>query len=131
MRKILFFFGVIVSCTTFIQAWNPPDGAYTFSTDTRNVSISTAIASPTRLMTRESFIQSSYIVNNSTCSVYLSTSSSGMSFSTTFSIPGVTAGNTPVIFNLGGGAANNYWGDIWGVSDCQSVAPKIGVFRTK
>lgn len=128
MKRI--WFGILISCSTLSWAWGPPDGSLVITSDTRTVSVSTAQASPTQLLTRDSFIQRTWIMNYSSCTLFVSSTSTSVSFATSFQIPAFsTAG--PSYFSPDGVNAP-FWGALWGASNCQGTSnSSAGIFRTK
>lgn len=129
MKRFLIWLGVILSCSTCIWAWNPSDGALVFTPDTRTLTISTTPASPTQILTRDSYIARTWIVNPSTCSVFLSSSSASASTSN-FKIYGTTA-TTGATYFTPDGVNTPWWGAMWAFSSCGGTPPEISIFRTK
>ncbi len=129
MKKLIIWFGLSISCTTIIMAIGPPDGSMNMTSDTRTVSVSTVSTSPTRLLTRDSFIQRNILINLSTCTVSLSTSST-VSLTTSFQIPGSSA---PVYQTFSPDGVNSpWWGDLYGVSNCAATSSSsMTIFRSK
>ncbi len=129
MKKLIIWFGISISCTTIILAFNPPDGSVNMTTDSRIVSVSTISTSPTRLLTKDSYIQRNILINISTCSVAMSTGTT-ISFSTSFQIPGSSA---PVYQTFSPDGVNSpYWGDLYGISNCAGTSnSQMSIFRSK
>src|ERR1700759_3466116 len=96
MKKYVWFLFLL---TAPVYAWQAPDYVVGFTTDTWTVAVSTTAASPTQLCSYNASAQRTYIVNASTFSIAISSTSSGISTTTSFLIPGVTAGNSPVIWS--------------------------------
>lgn len=130
MRKIFVWFGIVISCSTFIHAFNPPDGSVILSGDSKIVTLSTTASSPTQLLTRDSFIQRNFIINKSTCDIAISSVSTGVVFGASTIIPGNgAAANPPIIFSPDG-VNSPYWGALYGASNC-GTPPTCAIFRTK
>lgn len=126
--KKLFWLGVVLSCTCFASALGPPDGSLNITSDMRTVAVSTTAASPTLLLTRDSFIQRTWIINASTCTVFVSTASNIITTSS-FGIPG--SSTTPVIFTPDGVNAP-WWGQLYGLSNCAAASnSNVSIFRSK
>jgi hypothetical protein len=130
MKKVMAVLAVLLNCSSLGFAFNPTDGALVFDGDTKTVSLSTTAASPTQILMRDYYIARTWIVSTSTCPVYLSSSAASMSFTTSFSIPGVTAGAQPIMFTPDG-PNTTWWGALWAASNCPGVAETISIFRSK
>lgn len=129
MKRLLIGFSVILSCTAYCHAWNPPDFTQTFTSDTRSVTISTTAASPTLLLSKDAYIQRNYIVNNSSFSIYIATSAS-VSFSTSFFIPGKGGATTDPVIWSPDGVNSPFQGPLYGAAN-GPTPPSVGVFRSK
>lgn len=132
MKRLLMWIGVSLSCTTFLRAWNPPDFTLGATGDTKTVTLSTTVASPTQILTRDSYVQRTYIVNASTFSIFVSTLSTNISTTTvpiSFQIPGVSAGQAANIWSPDG-VNSPYNGPLWGMATTQSP-PSISIWRSK
>ncbi len=127
MKRFLIWFGIIISCTTSSFAyWG--DSSAAFSSDSRTTTVSNNSASPTHLLTRETFIVRNYIVNTSTFTIFLSSVSTNLSTSS-FGIPGTPSGATPVIWSPDG-VNSPYGGDLWAFVNTVST-PSVSVYRSK
>lgn len=129
MRKVIFTLISILLGNITLFAWNPPDASLTFDEDSRTVTMSTTTTSPTRILIRDGSVQRTWIVNTSTFTIFVSSSSSNVSTSTSFGIPGTPTNATPVIWSPDG-VNSPYAGDLWGVASTQSP-PSISIFRSK
>jgi hypothetical protein len=130
MNRFILFLGLI-GLTSLVHAWNPPDATFGLTSDTRQVSISSTTASPTQICVRDSFVQRTWIINSSTFSIFLSTVSTGLSTSSSFAIPGVNAGESPVIWSPDG-VSSPWNGPLYAITNpTASTLPKISVFRSK
>lgn len=130
MKKILFLWvGLSISCTTFCGAFNPPDQSLTLTTDSRTLTISTTPTSPTLLLTKDSWIQRNFIINNSSFTLFLGTTSTSVSTNTAFGIPGYFGTNNSLIFSPDG--VNAPWGGaLYGVL-LSSQPESVSIFRSK
>ena len=129
MKKLFFIWlGVALSCTTFIHA-GPYDWSLAMTGDTRTVTLSTTTASPTQILTKDSNVQRTWIVNASTFTIFISSVSNNLSTSTSFGIPGVSAGQAANIWTPDGVNAP-YEGQMFAVANTQSP-PQISIFRSK
>lgn len=132
MKKCFIWIGIILSCTTFLHAWNPPDFTLGATGDTKTVTLSTTNSSPTQILTRDAYVQKTWIVNASTFSIFVSTLSTNISTTTvpiSFQIPGVSSGQTANIWSPDG-VNSPYNGPLWAVAATQSP-PTISIWRSK
>lgn len=128
--KIFTLIGVLLGNVGLALAWNPPDYSLTLDADTRAVAVSTGVAAPTRLLIKDTGIQRNYIVNTTTATIYISSTTAGISAANAFGIPGVgTVGNAPVIWSPDG-VASPFAGDLYGVANT-NTQPTIYIFRSK
>lgn len=135
MKKVFFIWlGIALSCTTFLRAWNPPDFTLGTTGDTKTVTLSTTPTSPTQILTRDSYVQRTYIINNSSFTIFFSTVSTILSTSTTngsFSVKGnSTATGGATIFSPDG-VNSPYQGPMWAASETTASPPSISIFRSK
>lgn len=134
MRRLAAMLFLMLS-PTLLVADIPSDGAVTFTSDTKTVvNVSTTTTSPTQLCTRDSYLTRTWIVNLSTFTLLISTSSSNLT-STSFGIPpSGTAGFPGTPFSPDGPTVP-YWGSIFGVLTGSSATSangnNVGVLRTK
>lgn len=128
MKRFLAF-ALFLGCSPFVRAWNPSDGALIFTPDTRTLSISILAATPTQILTRDSYVARTWIVNSSTCAVFLSSSATSGSLSTNFQIAGSSTSLTPTVFTPDG-VNTPWWGPMWAFSNC-GAQPTLSIFRTK
>lgn len=129
MKKFLYFLGIILSCTTFVRA-DSDDYSSTLALDSKTLTISTTTASPTKILSYDSFCQRTWIVNSSTFTIFISSVSNNLSTSTSFGIPGTGATtNSPVIFSPDG-SNEPFVGQLFAVANTQSP-PSISIFRSK
>jgi len=130
MKRFLAWIGIILSCTTASFALEP---TYTFgfTGDTGTISISSDTTSPTKILTKEAFVQRTWIINQNNFDIYVSSFSTNFSTSTFFKIP-ATGGTTnpPVIWSPDGPNAP-YAGQMYAVSVPTSTAGKLSIFRSK
>ncbi len=127
--KRLFWIGLILSCTTWSRAWGPPDGSFTPTSDTRTVSVSTTAGSPTLLLTQGAYIQRTWILNTSSCTVFVSTASNNISIATSFGIKGSA---TAFQYFTPDGVNAPYWGQLYGLSNCAGASDTtISIWRVK
>lgn len=129
MKKLIFI--LALSCTTFLNA-GPYDWSLGMTGDTKTVTLSTTVASPTQILTKDSNVQRTWIVNASTFSIFISSVSNNISTTTattSFQIPGVSAGQAANIWTPDGTNAP-YNGAMWAVATTQSP-PQISIFRSK
>lgn len=128
MKRFLFI-GIMLSCTTFLHA-GPYDWEQTLDQDSATVTISTTLAKPTLILTKDSYVQRTWIVNASTFSIFISSVSNNLSFTTSFGIPGVgTSGNQPIQWTPDGTNAP-FEGQLYAVANTQTP-PSISIFRAK
>jgi hypothetical protein len=125
--KKLFWLGIYLSCATFSYG-STYDWSQTMTGDSKTLTISTTTSSPTQILTKDSYVQRTYIVNTSTFTIFISSVSSNISTTTSFGIPGVSAGSS-VIFTPDGTNAP-YEGAMWAVTTGQTP-PSISIFRSK
>lgn len=128
-NKILILIGIIFGNAGFIFASNY-DWSLAMTGDSKTVTVSSTVASPTQICTKDSYVQRTFIVNTSTFTIFISTVSNNLSTTTSFGIPGTGAStNAPVIWSPDG--TNAPWnGALWAVVNTQSP-PTISIFRSK
>jgi len=120
MKKLLIA-GLFLGMTGFAF------GETTFMDDTKRVVVSTAVASPTQLFTAGSWRtkpDKSYILNDSGFNLFLSTSTTGISTSTTTGNFFLPSGNT--IFDF-----RDFAGALYGVISGTDQPKAVGILRTK
>lgn len=125
MKKLI---ALLLCLSPFAQADILADGSLTFGVDTKSVTISTTSASPTQIFINDPYVTRSWIINDSTYTLFISsvtTISTG-----SFAIPPST------VFSPDGPAVP-YWGPLWaflGIGPGQAgvVTPGIAsIFRSK
>lgn len=131
MKKVLAF-GLVISCSTFLLAWGPPDSTQGFSGNSKQVSVSTNTASPSLLLDREPNVWGNYIVNNTTYTIFLSSVSTNISTLTSPFIPAayVVSGATMSYTFSPDGTNSPYMGQLFGATTGQTP-PKISILRIK
>lgn len=112
---------------SFCHADAPADGAVTMSADSKALTVSSTTVSPTQILSRESFILRTWIVNTSTFPVFISTFTHSFSTATEMQIPASTtfSPDGPIV---------PYWGPLFGVLGGTSAANggnNITILRTK
>lgn len=129
MKKLLLAFVVITSCSTFVHAWNPPDNSSIMTSNSRTVSVSTISSSYTLLLNKDSFIQQNLIINLSTCTVFLSSTTTGITTSS-FGIP---PSSTSYLSQFSPDGVNSPWGGaLYGLSNCAGTSSsQVTIFRSK
>lgn len=130
MKKLLAFILVSVSCATFSYSWNPPDASLTTTSDTRTVTLSTDLTHPTQILTKDSWIQRNWIVNNSSVTVFISTANRIINISTDFGIPASIINTSSVTWSPDG-VNSPYCGPLWAVANSSGAAVTVSIFRTK
>lgn len=128
MKRFLVTLGFL-TLAGFVRADITSDGSNTFNSDSKQISVSSAPA--TQIMSFDSFITQSVIVNQSSwTSVCISTAPPS-------TFPTTTAPAIPpnTILTLGGNNAP-WWGALWAetcnaVGGVQAFAQTISVIRTK
>lgn len=130
MKRFLIWFGIICSCTTFVRS-EVTQYSLGFSGDSQTVAISSNPLSPTQILTKDSNVQATWIINPNNIQVFVSSFSANFSTQTYFAIPatgGVT--NGPIIWTPDG-AVTPYGGQMFAVSVPTTTLQKISVFRAK
>jgi len=130
MKKFLVWVGVSLSCMTYVNGDNSSSGANTFTAQSRQVVISTNLATPTNLFQKDSYVQRTWIVNTSTVAIYISTTNVTISSSVHFAIPPTVANTNAIPFTLDGPTAP-YMGPIWAAGNQAGEPVTISVLRTK
>lgn len=133
MKRIAILAGLILMNFTLAYADILADGSNTFTTDTKTVVISTTCALPTQLLTVDNFLTRTWIVNQSTwTNLLISTSSVGISTNSYMIQPTPNIGS---VFSPDGPMVP-YWGQLFGcststVSGLNTVPTNVSVLRTK
>lgn len=130
MKKIIACLFLASIARADIQA----DGANIFTSDTRTLNVSTVLATPTQILTEDSFITRTWIVNNSSFTVLLSTVSTGFNSGNggTFQLPPCVT-NTSCLAWSPDGPMVPYWGQMFAVQlgTGTSTVPTLSVLREK
>lgn len=128
MKKII----AILFLASNVFAFNPPNGAMTFSNDTRQVTLSTTSASPTQILTNDPNCTSTWLINTSTFTILISTISSNLSATTSAFIPGEGSTTGDPVSWSPDGSVTPYWGPLFAVEVTNGLAgTKLSVIRTK
>lgn len=129
--KKLFLFCVFLICSTYVKAEYV--SAFNFSTDTKQIALSTSPATSTRIFNSESFVQRSYIINTSTMNIFVSTfTNSNLTSSTpgVVIIPATPANGVAIPFSFDGPLAP-YGGPLFGNANPGGSQITISVVKTK
>lgn len=133
MKRIFLLGMLLVSCK--VMADDNTIYSQGFSPDTRTITLSTTPASPTQIMTKDSYIRANWVIGVSSFSVYISSFNTTISTSATtgrFKIPGVGAITTVSPWMWTPDGSNSvYQGQMWAISEPQQTPAVISVFRTK
>lgn len=127
MKKLLVLFGIVLSYTTYLHA----QGSEGLMSDTGQVTLSMTITAPTHVLNKDPFVTGTWIVNQSTFTLYMSSVSAGMSTSTSFALPPTSTSSVgaPIIWSPDG-KDSPYMGDLYIAASAGTVAPVISVWRT-
>lgn len=130
MKKALFVLGIIANFAALGHAVSSP-GSLTFQTDTKQVAVSTNCALPTQILTKDSFISHTFVVNNSSwTNLLISSASTSISTTANFFVPASSSFSPD-------GPADAFDGAMWAcstptVSGIQAAnVANVGVFRAK
>ncbi len=132
MKRIVLILTGILGLAGVSHAGLFEQGSVNFSTDTRIVVVSSGTANPTKILSRDSYIYSTQIINNTSFYVYVSTTST-VSFSSSFAIPPCAATTNCPPWSPDGPMVP-YWGQMYAViqgTSTTSLGNTISVFRTK
>lgn len=127
VKRFALIFTVILMISGLSQADAPTDGMITLATDSGAFKISSTTVSPTQILTRQPYIQRTYIINTSTFTLLFSTFSHTMSQTTDINIPAST------VFSPDGPTVP-YWGPGFAVivgTSSSASGNFISVFRAK
>lgn len=127
MKKIAYILAVIANFAAMGYADAPADGAVTFGTDSKALTVSSTTVSPTQILSRDPYVLRTWIINTSTNTLIVSTFSHTMNPATDVNIPGST------IFSPDGPQVP-YWGPMFAVLNGTSSATNgsnISILRTK
>jgi hypothetical protein len=132
MKKLLCILPLLIASCSWADI--PADGSNMFTSDTKSMNLSTNTASPTQILTQDSFITRTWIVNNSSFSILISTVSVGMTSGNGggFLIPPCVTSTSCQPWSPDGPTVP-YWGQLYAVQlgTGPSTTPTISVLREK
>ncbi len=131
MKRIVLILTGILGLAGVSHAGMFEQGAVNFSTDTRTVVVSSGTGNPTKILSRDSYVYSTWLINNTSFFVFLSTTST-VNTSTSFSLPPCTTSNCPAWSP--DGPTVPYWGQMYAVilgTSSTSTGNTMSILRTK
>lgn len=130
MKKTLISLLLVFGVST-LHAGQSAVGSLTFGNDTRQVAVSTNCATPTQILTNDSFVSHTFVINNSTwTNLLISSASTAISNTANFFVPASSTFSPD-------GPQDAFDGAMWAcstatVSGVQAAnVAKVGVFRAK
>lgn len=132
MKRFTLIFTGILGLAGIAHAGLFEQGSVTVSTDTRNVTISSNTAAATKILSRDSYVYSTQLTNNTSFFILLSTSPSTFNTATYYTLAPCTTTNCQSWSP--DGPMVPYWGAMWAVqigTSTTSTGNTISVFRTK
>lgn len=131
MRRFVLILTGILGCAALSHADMFEQGAIGFTSDTRQVFISSNTAAPTQILTRDSYIRRTWIINNSSFTVLLSTVSNTFNATSVASIPPCVTNDSCTPWTPDGPTVP-YWGPMYAVMlGTATTNNSLSVFRTK
>lgn len=117
--------------STPAMAFNPPDYSVSFDADSGTVPLSTSTVTPTKLLNRDSGITGTWIINTSSFTVFISTTST-VNLTSSPSIPPCIVNTNCLAFTLDG-PNTPFMGDLWAVQvgTSSTTNNRISVIRLK
>lgn len=135
MKKLIIWVGVILSCSAFCHAWNPPDFTLTTNTDTRSVILSTITSTAistgtqaTQLCVKDSVQRTVIYFQPSIRPIVISTGTTFNNLNTMFEVPPSTGG--PWQQFSPDGINSPYAGNLYAIVDGSDTV-KAAIFRIK
>lgn len=131
MRRLTWLIGLL-GLASMVHAWMFEQGSLTFTTDTKQIQVSSITTSPTQILTRDSYINRTWIINDTSFTVILSSFNGGMNSNTSFALPGCPTSQQNCPAWSPDGPTTPYWGPMWAVIlGTSSTNNTLSVFRAK